>query len=55
MAKLVAILLALVGADDELHVVSVQEVLGDVWPPVAASSPHFVGYAAVLRHGVTPQ
>lgn len=55
MAEFVTLLLALVGADDELHVVSVQEVLGDVRPPVAAPAPHLVGFAAVLGHGVAPQ
>lgn len=55
MAELVTVLFALVGADDELQVVSVQEVLGDVGAPVAASAPHLVGYAAVLAHRVAPQ
>lgn len=55
MAELVAVLLAPMGAADELHVVSVEEALGDIWPPGAASSPHLAGHAAILRHGVTPQ
>lgn len=55
MAELVALLLALVRADDELQVVPVQEVLGDVGAPVAAAAPHLVGDAAVLGHRVAPQ
>lgn len=55
MAELVTFLFTLVGADDELHVVSAQEVLGDVRAPVAASATHLVGYAAVLGHRVAPQ
>lgn len=55
MAELVSLLFALVGADYELQVVFVQEVLGDVGAPVAASAPHLVRHAAVLGHGVTPQ
>ena len=55
MAKLITLLFTLVGADDELQVVSVQEVLGDVGAPVAASAPHFIGHAAVLAHRVAPQ
>lgn len=55
MAELVTLLLALVGADDELQVVPVQEILGDVWAPVAAPAPHLVGNAAILSHWVAPQ
>lgn len=55
MAELITVLFTLVGADDELQVVSVQEVLGDIGAPVAASAPHLVGYAAVLVHRVAPQ
>lgn len=33
----------------------VQEVLGDVGAPVAASAPHLVGCAAVLGHRIAPQ
>lgn len=55
MAELIAILFALVGADEELQVVSVQEVLGDIGPPVAASTSHLVGDAAILGHRVAPQ
>lgn len=55
VTKLIAVLFALVGADDELEVVFVQEVLGDVGAPVAASAPYFVGHAAVLGYGVAPQ
>lgn len=55
VAELVTLLLALMGADDELQVVPVQEVLGDVGAPVAAPTPHLVGNAAVLGHWVAPQ
>lgn len=55
MAELVTLLLALMGADDELQVVPVQKVLGDVGAPVAAPTPHLVGNAAVLGHWVAPQ
>lgn len=55
MAELVTFLFALVGADDELQVVSVQEVLRDVGAPVAAAAPHLIGHAAVLGHRVAPQ
>lgn len=55
MAELIAVLFTLVGADDELQVVSVQEVLCDVGAPVAASAPHLVGCAAVLGDRVAPQ
>lgn len=55
VAELVTLLFALVGTDDELHVVSVQELLCDVGTPVATPTPHFVGYAAVLVHGVAPE
>lgn len=55
VAELVAFLFALMRADDELQVVSVQEVLGDVGAPVAAPTSHLVGHAAVLSHRVTPK
>lgn len=55
VTKLVAFLFALVRADEELQAVSAQHLLSDVWPPVAAATPHLVGNAAVLRHGVAPQ
>lgn len=55
VAELVTLLFALVGADDELQVVLVQELLGDVRAPVAASASHFVWNAAVLDHRVAPQ
>lgn len=55
VAELVTLLFALMGADDELQVVLVQELLGDVRAPVAASASHFVRNAAVLDHRVTPQ
>lgn len=55
MAELITILFALVGADDELQVVSIQEVLCDIGAPVAASTSQLIGDAAVLGHGVAPQ
>lgn len=55
MAELITVLLTLVGADDELQVVPVQEVLCDVGAPVAASTSHLIGCAAVLGHRVAPQ
>ena len=55
MAELITILFTLMRADDELQVVSVQEILCDIRAPVAASAPHLIGYAAVLVHRVTPQ
>lgn len=55
VTKLIAFLFALVGADEELEVVSPQHFLGDVWPPVAASAPDLIGNAAILGHWVAPQ
>lgn len=55
MTELIAILFTLVGADDELQVVSVQEVLCDVRAPVAASTSHLIGCATILGHRVAPQ
>lgn len=55
VAELITVLFTLVGADDELQVVPVQEFLCDVGAPIAASAPHLVGYAAVLNHWVAPQ
>lgn len=55
MAELIALLFAFMGANDELQIVSVQEVLGDIRAPVAASTPYLVGYASILSHRVTPQ
>ncbi len=55
VAELVAFLFALMGADEELEVVSSQHFLSDIWPPVAASASHLIGNAAVLGHWVTPQ
>lgn len=55
MTKLITLLFALMRANNELEVVSVQEILSDIRPPVAAPSSDFIGYAAVLGHGVTPQ
>lgn len=55
MTELVAFLFALMGADEELEVVSSQHFLCDVGPPIAAAASHLVGYAAILGHWVTPQ
>lgn len=55
VAELVTLLFALMGADYELQVVLVQELLCDVRAPVAASTSHFIGNAAVLDHRVAPQ
>lgn len=55
VAKLITLLFTLMRADDELQVVSVQEVLCDVGAPVAASAPHLVGCAAILGHWIAPQ
>lgn len=55
VAKLVSILLALMWADDELEIVSVQKVLGDIRTPVTTSATDLIWNATVLRHGVTPQ
>lgn len=55
VAELIAVLFALMGADEELEVVSSQHLLSDIWPPVAASASHLIGNAAILGHWVTPQ
>lgn len=55
MAEFVAVLFALMGADEELEIVSSQHFFCDIWPPVAASTSHLIGNAAVLGRGVTPQ
>lgn len=55
VTELVAVLFALMGADEELEVVSPQHVLSDIWPPVAAPTTHLIGDAAILWHWVTPQ
>lgn len=55
MAELIAVLFALMGADEELQVVSSQHFLSDIWPPVAASASYLIGNAAILGHWVTPQ
>ena len=55
VAELVALLFALVRADDELEVVSAQKLLRHIWTPVAAPAPQLIGEAAILSHRVTPQ
>lgn len=55
VAELIAVLFTLMGPDDELQVVSVQEVLCDVGAPVAASTSYLIGCATILGHRVTPQ
>lgn len=55
VAELIAILFAFMGADEELQVVSSENLLRDIWAPVAASPSHFIGNAAILGHRITPQ
>lgn len=55
VAELITLLFTLMGADDELQVVFVQELLSDVWAPVATSASHLIGNAAILSHWVAPQ
>lgn len=55
VTELVAILLALVGADEELQVVLLKDLLCHIRPKVAATTSHCIYSAAVLRHGVTPE
>lgn len=55
VAELVAVLFALMGANEELQVVSSQHLLSDIWAPVAATTSHLIGNAAILGHGVAPQ
>lgn len=55
MAELVAFLFALMGADEQLEVVSPEHLLCDIRPPVAAAASHLVGIAAILGHWIAPQ
>lgn len=55
VTKLISFLFALMGANEELEVVSPQHSLRHIRPPVAASTSHLVGNAAILGHWVTPQ
>lgn len=43
VAELIALLFALVRADDELEVVSAQKLIRHIWAPVAPSTSQFVG------------
>lgn len=55
VAELVSVLLALMWADDELEVLSVQKVLCDIRTPVTSSSSDLIGNTTIMRHGITPQ
>lgn len=55
VTELVALLLALVGADEELQVVLLKDLPCHIRPKVAATTSHRIYYAAFLRHGVTPE
>lgn len=55
VTQLVALLLALVGSDEQLESLLEQQSSGDVRAEVAASPPKGVWTASVLGFGVTPQ
>lgn len=55
VTELVALLLALMGADEELQVVLLKDLPCHVRPKVAATTSHRIYSAALLRHGVTPE
>lgn len=55
VTELIALLLALVGADEELQVVLLKDLRCHVRPKVAATTSHLIFSAALLRHGVTPE
>lgn len=55
MTEFVAVLFALVGSDEQLKVVPLQDFARDVRTPVTAASSHLVWDAAVLWHRVAPQ
>lgn len=55
VTQLIALLLALMGSDEQLEALLEQQFLGDVRAEVTASSPKCVGTAAVWSFGVTPQ
>ena len=55
MAEFIALLLTLMGANQEDHSMFLQKVLGNIWPKVAATTPESVGAAAILALGVTPE
>lgn len=55
VTELVALLLALVRADQELQAVLLKELLRHIRPKVAAATSHLILSAALLRHGVAPE
>lgn len=55
VAELVAFLLALMGADEELQVVLLKDLPCHVRSKVAATTSHRIYSAALLRDGVTPE
>lgn len=55
VTELKALLLALVGADEELQVVLLKDLPCHVRPKVAATTSHRIYFAALLRHGVAPE
>lgn len=55
VTQLVAILLALVGSDQQMESMLAQQFLRDIGSKVAAPSSKGVGTAAVMRFGVAPQ
>lgn len=55
VTELVALLLALMRADQELQAVFLKELLRHIRPKVAATTSHLVFSAALLRHGVAPE
>lgn len=55
MSILKAVGLALMGADEQSEVVSIQNILGNVGPEVTASAPETVGCRPLDILGVAPQ
>lgn len=55
VTELVALLLALMGADEELQVVLLEDLPCHVRAEVAATTSHCIHSAAFLGHGVTPE
>lgn len=55
VTELIAILLALMGADEELQVVLLKDLPRHIRPKIAAATSHRIFSAALLRHGVTPE
>lgn len=55
VTELIAVLLALMGADEKLQVVLLKDLPRHIRPKVAAAASHRIFSAALLRHGVTPE